>query len=237
MNPSSLQTPIPRASAGWPSTASSVGHLHLSTKLLRSSASRSCSTSSTTTHSNQATDSSSPSSSYGGASAEPRTTWPGCGVIKCSAWQYQKFPENLIIEYTGAAEYYEVLPPRLSSTMCTGIDFAVSRGGVDVLDNEIVIIDLKIRVSLPKGHYGRLVGRSSFQRNDFLVIEGTIDSDYTGSLKLVVKYLLPVHSQIPEHTYICQLIVSPYMHISSFYLPPHKRRKYGNEGGFGSTDL
>ena len=47
------------------------------------------------------------------------------------------------------------------------------------------VVDTGVKMSLPKGHYGRVAGRSSLAfKHDVVAFEGTIDEDYRGPIKV-----------------------------------------------------
>lgn len=65
-----------------------------------------------------------------------------------------------------------------------------------------------ISVEIPKGHYGKIVGRSGLAFNeDIIVFEGTIDSPYRGELGVLLYNLSGRQYFIAKGDRIAQLII------------------------------
>jgi len=87
-------------------------------------------------------------------------------------------------------------------------------------------------IEIPRGYYGRVVGRSGETMNGNVVIEGTIDAGYRGIFNaLMVRFgLLP--RRIRKGDKIAQIIITPFVNVSWLLgteqnLTPSRRSKKG----------
>lgn len=110
------------------------------------------------------------------------------------------------------------------------------------------IIDLGIGVDLPSGYYGRIAGVSHLAIEGIDVLGGVVDSDYTGSIKVIIKHHGADDIILAAGAIIAQIIFEYYydaipLEVKSFALTETRRlqiRGSGHvrgSGGFGSTQL
>lgn len=117
-----------------------------------------------------------------------------------------------------------------------GLDLYVPEGqSCLVRSGAVYTIDLGIRVAIPDGYYGQLTLRSSAGKKGLTIPNGVgiIDSDYRGSLKLLVSALAePVMVAAGER--VCQLVILPLtpVDVESGVVNTDTDR---GQGGFGST--
>lgn len=124
--------------------------------------------------------------------------------------------------------------PYRATPFSAGADlFAVSKEWDN--DNQVLSFDTGISVSIPTGHFGMIVPRSSIYKTGLTLCNscGIIDSDYTGSIK--VKF----YASRPKKNYeigdrIAQLIIVPYSHVDFIEVDDLPKTDRG-DGGFGST--
>lgn len=153
-----------------------------------------------------------------------------------------------------------ILPKKAHSTDA-GFDlFALESVYVSMpeMENKAFAISTGIAVEIPKGYYGRIVGRSGKTlKTPLKVFEGIIDSDYRGEIKIMAEVrrsasydalvgdaenepweysgMLPLSSYIVnEDEKIAQLIISP---LPDFEVEEVKELSdtVRGDGGFGST--
>lgn len=90
------------------------------------------------------------------------------------------------------------------------------------------------------GYYGRIVSRSStFKRHQLLVIEGTIDPDYTGELLIQVYNVDEFDVKFLGGECIAQLIFTPYLDVTTQMhqiTPPAAPLGARGTKGWGSSD-
>lgn len=97
------------------------------------------------------------------------------------------------------------------------------------------VVDTGVAVALPKGHYGRIAGRSSLAFNhDVTAFEGTIDEDYRGPIKVKLFNHSDTTYNVQQRQRIAQMIIQKYLapnmdHVASLNITQR------NTGGFGST--
>ena len=85
-----------------------------------------------------------------------------------------------------------VQDPTRAHATDAGLDLYVPEGqGCLVRSGAVYTIDLGIRVAIPDGYYGQLTLRSSAGKKGLIIPNGVgiIDSDYRGTLKLLVSAL------------------------------------------------
>lgn len=122
-----------------------------------------------------------------------------------------------------------------------GYDLYVSRD-VTVEPGQFVDVHTDIRVAMPPGMWGRIVGRSSTRRRrNLLVIEGVIDAGYRGLIYTGVQNMSaePVEvktgerlAQFIPHVNVAGLVTTRELGRKEFDRLPHDGR---GEGGFGSS--
>lgn len=95
------------------------------------------------------------------------------------------------------------------------------------------IVDTGVHVAIPTGCYGRLTSRSSVFKQG-ITIEGTIDSGYTGSVKIVLWNISDNIVEFQAGDRIAQLIVEPCILCPLTMVESMQDTERGS-GGFGST--
>ncbi len=97
------------------------------------------------------------------------------------------------------------------------------------------VLSTGIAMAIPEGYYGRLVGRSSINsKTPLTVLEGVIDSDYRGEVKIMVHTFSGVDVPIKKGDRIAQLIIQPVINVEPEVVDTLSTTVRG-EGGFGST--
>lgn len=124
-------------------------------------------------------------------------------------------------------------PPQHSTSGSAGLDL--------FLPDAVVIparasrkINLQIAVKIPDGCYGQLASRSSVALRGLDVAAGVIDSDFRGSINVLLRNQTDNDAVLKSGERICQLlcipIVIPVLKVTNV-LPNSTR----DVGGFGST--
>ena len=97
------------------------------------------------------------------------------------------------------------------------------------------IVDTGVKMSLPKGHYGRVAGRSSLAfKHNVVAFEGTIDEDYRGPIKVKLFNHSGQDYEVGALTRIAQMIIQPYATPQIDMVHTLDETERGS-GGFGST--
>lgn len=124
--------------------------------------------------------------------------------------------------------------PCRQSAQAAGYDL-VAAEGVEVPARGSAVIDTGICMALPKGHYGRVAGRSSLAFNhDVTAFEGTIDEDYRGPIKVKLFNHSDKNFKAGVLTRIAQLIIQPYATPQMDVMASLSETARGTQG-FGST--
>lgn len=97
-------------------------------------------------------------------------------------------------------------------------------------------MDLEIVLQIPGGWYGQILGRSSVFQRGLSVHPGVIDSDYRGSVQLLVENRRDEPLQVRSGERLAQVLILPVpdvgmRRITAAEIEPTRRGK----GGFGST--
>ncbi len=97
------------------------------------------------------------------------------------------------------------------------------------------VVDTGVKMSLPKGHYGRVAGRSSLAfKHNVVAFEGTIDDDYRGPIKVKLFNHSDEDYKVGSLTRIAQMIIQPYSTPKMDIVDTLDETERGS-GGFGST--
>lgn len=97
-----------------------------------------------------------------------------------------------------------------------------------------VEIDTGVHVAIPAGYVGDVKSKSGLMVNDDIITDGTVDSGYTGSIrvKLFNLGIRPVH--IKSGQKIAQLVIKKIITPEPVIVDSLEATERGN-GGFGST--
>lgn len=115
---------------------------------------------------------------------------------------------------------------------------------VSLMPNVWVAVSTGIAVEIPKGHVGLVRGRSGmgFKLN-VVAFEGTIDSNYRGELKILVRYepnannkYQPRILEFRRGDRFAQLVIVPYFSEETELVDTLSDTNRG-ENGFGSTGV
>lgn len=105
--------------------------------------------------------------------------------------------------------------------------------------NENIFIPTGIAIQIPKNHEAQIRSRSGLAAKYSIVVfnsPATIDSDYRGELKVVLKNFGTESFTISRGMRIAQLLVKPVPKIKFIQVNCLDKTKRG-DGGFGSTGL
>lgn len=104
-----------------------------------------------------------------------------------------------------------------------------------VSKNTKQLLSTGIAMAIPDGYYGRLVGRSHIHtKTPLTVVEGVIDSEYRGEVKIMVHTFQGVDVPIKKRTSVAQLIIQPIIEVEPEVASSLSTTERG-ENGFGST--
>jgi len=106
---------------------------------------------------------------------------------------------------------------------------------VDLYSDGLTIIDTGVCVEIPEGYFGMLSGRSVLNKNSIETKVGIIDSDYRGSIKVIlVNRGMFAFIGVKKGDRIAQLIIMPCVKAELIPVEALTDSDRG-EGGFGST--
>lgn len=95
------------------------------------------------------------------------------------------------------------------------------------------IIDTGVHVQIPKGYVGRITSKSSLMQEG-IITTATIDSGYTGSIKVVLFNLAHRSYSVKTGQKIAQLVIHPIITPKIIQVDELEETERG-DGGFGST--
>lgn len=96
-------------------------------------------------------------------------------------------------------------------------------------------IDTGVHIQIPQGFYGIVVGRSGLNFKESIICpQGTIDSGYTGSIKVKLYNMQQESRMIMKGDRIAQIIFMR-CHSPEFELVEELDGSDRGEGGFGSS--
>jgi dUTP pyrophosphatase len=101
---------------------------------------------------------------------------------------------------------------------------------------ELRMIPVGFGLQIPRGHYVSILPRSSFGKKKIIIANspGTIDSDFTGEIHVMLHNLSNDFFYIKEGDRIAQMVLQAYNDFNFQVVPEFEQTQRG-EGGFGST--
>lgn len=96
------------------------------------------------------------------------------------------------------------------------------------------VIDTGVHVEIPAGYVGLIKSKSGLMVNAGLLTDGTIDSGYTGSIKVKLFNTSPKDYMFKAGDKIAQLVIVPCL-LPELELVDHLEETDRGDGGFGST--
>ena len=97
-----------------------------------------------------------------------------------------------------------------------------------------VVIDTGVHVEIPEGYVGMLKSKSGLNVKHDLIGTGTIDSGYTGTIKVKLYNLGDTDYQILRGDKIIQMVILPCVYCEFTQVEKFSETERG-DGGFGST--
>lgn len=97
-----------------------------------------------------------------------------------------------------------------------------------------VVIDTGVHVEIPEGYVGMLKSKSGLNVKHDLIGTGTIDSGYSGSIRVKLYNLGDTDYQIQRGDKIIQLVIMPCVYCEFTQVDKFAETERG-DGGFGST--
>lgn len=123
--------------------------------------------------------------------------------------------------------------PKKSHLPDSGLDLFMPEG-FTIEPFETKTVGLGIAVSIPEGHAGLLVPRSSIAQKGLIIQTSIIDPDYNGEIHLIITNASNKEIEIKKDDRVCSLccfsVLNPYIEIVED-LPQSKR----GSNGLGST--
>ena len=134
----------------------------------------------------------------------------------------------------------EKLTPSYESVGAAGMDLKANLGGQMILGaGERCLVPTGVSIQLPEGYEAQVRPRSGLAaKNGVTVLNspGTIDSDYTGEIKVILYNSSDVDFVISPLDRIAQMVVAKVERVSWMKLSELSETKRGS-GGFGSTGM
>lgn len=115
-----------------------------------------------------------------------------------------KLPEAIPLLMIAKLHPNAILPTKATNA-AVGFDlFAFD--DYEIPPESIQVIKTGIRATPPNGHYLLVTGRSGLSQRGFLVIQGTIDPDYTGDISVIVHNVNRCTLYVQRGNRIAQMI-------------------------------
>ena len=135
--------------------------------------------------------------------------------------------------------YNDVILPKKGTDGSSGLDiFAYTSDPIDIRPGRTRIIPTGITVTIPRGYEIQIRSRSglAFKYNVFVLNSpGTIDSDYTGEIKIMLTNLGEYTYEVCNGTRIAQMVIMR-VHTDDLYEADIISNEPRGSSGFGSTD-
>ena len=107
-------------------------------------------------------------------------------------------------------------------------------GGYGIMGVGQKVIDTGVHVQIPEGYVGLIKSKSGLMVNNGLLTDGTIDSGYTGSIKVKLFNTSPKDYKFKAGEKIAQLVIVPCL-LPELEVVDHLEETDRGDGGFGST--
>ncbi|MDS2171638.1 dUTP diphosphatase [Nesterenkonia sp. CL21] len=121
-----------------------------------------------------------------------------------------------------------------------GFDLAVNNvGGVSIEPHETALVGTGVSVSIPAGHVGMVVSRSSMAREGLVVANspGIIDANYRGEVGVLLHNRNDYGAELDHGDRIAQLLILPLADVTAVRVAELDMDTERGDGGFGSTGL
>ena len=134
-------------------------------------------------------------------------------------------------EFDAGLDLYAPKPATVPGCKYSG---SIYRGGYGIVYIGNRTIDTGVHVEIPEGYVGLIKSKSGLMVNNGLLTDGTIDSGYTGSIKVKLFNTCPKDYKINAGDKIAQLVIVPCL-LPELELVDHLEETDRGDGGFGST--
>ena len=107
---------------------------------------------------------------------------------------------------------------------------------VDIQPNEVKIVSTGLKVEIPNGYEMQIRNRSGMTVKTPIIVQlGTVDSDYRGTLGVMMYNHGDIPYRVQKGDKIAQAVIMPTYH-GNFLIVDKLTETERGEGGFGSTD-
>ena len=132
------------------------------------------------------------------------------------------------------------LLPTRASVLSAGWDLYACEDVIVASDQTASKIETGIGVIIPKGYFGRICGRSGLSCKGLIVINGVVDIDYDGSLKVMCYNISNRINHIRRGDRIAQLVIEKCSYGDGIAISPelffkYKKLRSEEHKGFGSS--
>ncbi|MDI6804298.1 MAG: dUTP diphosphatase [Bacteroidota bacterium] len=128
--------------------------------------------------------------------------------------------------------------PNYATPGSAGMDLCASlKNNVILKPNDSHLIPTGLKIELPEGYEAQVRPRSGLAINHNIIVlnsPGTIDSDYRGEIKVILKNLGAKDFVVKNGDRIAQLVIASYVRIEWDEVEQINETERGN-GGFGHT--
>jgi dUTP pyrophosphatase len=130
------------------------------------------------------------------------------------------------------------LLPKYQTKFSAGVDLC-SIENITINPGEVHAVATGLFLEIPIGYEGQIRSRSGLAMKQITVLNapGTIDSDYRGEIKVILRNSSHHEFQITYGMRIAQLIFSKYEIVQEFIVVDTLDETERGFGGFGSTGL
>lgn len=149
--------------------------------------------------------------------------------------------DDFVLRVKKAAGCDDLPLPSYATEEAAGIDLRAAIAheaghAIAIMPGGILSVPTGIEVEIPKGYEGQVRGRSglAFNHNVFVPHAGTIDSDYRGEIRVIIKNEGREAFMLRRGDRIAQLVISPVARVIIEEATELSSTERGR-GGFGST--
>lgn len=125
--------------------------------------------------------------------------------------------------------------PKYQTSGAAGVDLE-SMEFVVIPAEEVVLVSTGLSMAIPEGYEGQVRSRSGLALKGIVVANspGTVDSDYRGEVKVILRNLTLSDYHVKKGDRIAQMVFAKVEHVN-FTCVDELPSTVRNTGGFGST--
>jgi len=130
--------------------------------------------------------------------------------------------------------HVDAMVPKKGTKHSAGYDLFCIENQV-VLPHKFIKLDTGVSVCIPNGYFGKIEARSSMGVKGLSVLAGVIDSDYRGSIAVILLNNSEEAYHIKKHDRVAQMVIHKILENEDIIVSEDLDYTERQENGFGHT--